>query len=632
VAAKKHAFPDEMQKSLCKELDAAWNSLEWDWRRVEVGFRIAAALAEEYPEIGATYFEEASKVRNGVVFDTKKRATTFLLCTKIALRSFGYLLKRNRESVQNLSDMQSLIASVSSRLDRLRLWTELSLRYYSADRLDDCSRVCRDEVRPLLEDIRPLGHSDFGRALAEAAPALFCCQPETAIEQIKLLRQPLRDSALDSIARYILQRIPPDDAFSAPLDKAYDVDFDDVQKLFRVIGEIENDALSYRLILAIGCTVAHKKRETFSREQKRLVRERILHLSREKFPARGCIEHEGYAIAAEAQAHRIDGTGADWESLAERARCLPNSSDCVYVLLAIASCMPSSVTRVRQTIFDEAEKKANLLVSAHDRFTRLVELADALTVHDNANARRVVTMAGKVWSASEKGVDSTPRHLIDLAHRLDPELAAALAKELDDDPARAQVSRELRSQLEVKSLLGTLGEDELLPLHHREHLPQVAWTALGEINAGTRLPLQADAIWNLLQTAGELPLQLAYPVVSLAICSAGLRFAGTNQSSDILRSIFAGANIAASVTKDLVTRSPHRIQASEVEKPASGVLIANGEKNKAMIWLEQWCSVNVGDSIVICDGYFGLEDLSVVKLLASIARTSRFESSRRRKR
>ena len=115
-------------------------------------------------------------------------------------------------------------------------------------------------------------------------------------------------------------------------------------------------------------------------------------------------------------------------------------------------------------------------------------------------------------------MEERERRVVDLAYRIDPELASSLVALNDSDPVRVAERRQ-RARRRVKVL--KMGADAKVfdedSSGEDTDLPEASWLALGALNAGTGKSLDFKSVHDRLRRSGRLPLTLAYPVVCLCL-------------------------------------------------------------------------------------------------------------------
>jgi hypothetical protein len=169
-------------------------------------------------------------------------------------------------------------------------------------------------------------------------------------------------------------------------------------------------------------------------------------------------------IAAESQIARVQRAKPQlWDNLSARARAIPNVSDKAYVLAIVGAAMLNRDSGKRRAAFEEAISVASDIRSDFDRIHRFVDLASVMMDSESALAKNCLRSAMEsLIKRDASGLRFIQRRIVDLAFKLDPDLAASLASLADDDPARGYARTELKQRLETLKLKKQIIDD--LPL------------------------------------------------------------------------------------------------------------------------------------------------------------------------
>lgn len=620
LLSRKHNVGDS---AVFAERLVAWDqAAEPTCEAVERRFEMAAMLAKVAPVEANLLFDRAIEVRRGLAFSNARRGETYELSVRLAVKALEGLFKGGRESEQNMLDLANVIADVPSRISRIRYWVDVALGFAREGRGDECRKIREKYIRPLLEETRVQPGNRYGSAIVEALPALFQCHGPSALQEIRSLMQPEKDRAVLAVAHFILNKVGPHEPCASPLDGVYDLSYESVVDLLDLAELVERDSSCFQIAKAVCSSMNSTKYRQYTREQKAQTSVRVQRIANEKFPAPGYISHDGYAIVTRAQALQlVSSSRLDWEPLALQARAVNNAADVPLILMLLATCMPSSLAKLKDDIFAEARDRVERLASVHDRLQRLVDLANSLRRTNRGSAKRAVRAAIALLQSSKEGAMPS-KGLIDAVHRIDPEAAEVLAAIHDKDPARAELRKTMRRHLDAMKASESLNdlsfEDE-----RGEMAADAAWLALANLNAGHASALPSDRIWKLIEQAGKWPIQESFPILSLAMTAAARRFAGTDQSATLLRAIFDGAVVASRVVRDISAETKERGRSLDRGAHDLAVLVRVGERAKAMAWLEEWCSRHVTEELVVCDPYFSLADLECVRLVQGIVPAAR---------
>lgn len=395
--------------------------------------------------------------------------------------------------------------------------------------------------------------------------------------------------------------------------------------LCKILGKIESDSLSYGFFSEIVNNVEIKKNKNlYTREQRADLLTRLKGLL-SKFPSPKFIQHEGYRILAEAQIGRLEKIGAaQWDELIARAKTLPNSSDQALVFSQLAEAIPASsaLTARKRQLFADAKVKIEGLSSALDRAIRYEALAKNALDFDRQISRNALRAAIETSTTSDfEDASSVRRRLVDMAYRLDPDFAADISSKLDDDPVRKAKQTELQERLEILKLRDSLqtGNERLLSKKNPNaaQISEAAWMALRSLNSNKITAVSSEKARARVVEASRFPLEQAFAVLAFVIENEVRHYKETPQAAVHLRPLFKacamGAELAYRISAKMRDASiAYRSTIKEIEGRS---LIQAGERDRALEQIRSWVRNKVNQYVKICDPYFGLDDLELVRLI-----------------
>jgi hypothetical protein len=521
-----------------------------------------------------------------------------------------------------------LTRQIPSVRDQAELWNELALRACLQDRREISERLVNDHIKPLIDSIEgdlPLR----GMAIVSVAAAVYVVNQRVAFEYIDTLEQRYRDMACSHICEFLLRKLPVTDAFDPMPHQGYQITSSDVGDICSVLERMENDSGIYHYVTAIADSLASSYgKKTFTAQQRQDAALRIKNLRDSKFPNPRYIRHQGYRVAVDAQVARIGREGLPtWTRLTDEARLIPNRADKSYVLSIIAGAMPSERVTERQSLLSEAKCIIEGIPVMLDRVDHLELLAEKTWRIDEAFAKSCLRSAMQFAVQTDTPeIYRRQRQIVDLAHRLDADLAASLASLADDDPARAAARINLRQRLKVlelnKQIASSVDSGDVLPKAPAKEFASACWVQLGRLNAGRASTLHFESLRDLVRNASVLPLTDAYPILAFAAENAARRWSGTPQGRLSLRPLFEATLVSTDLAERLAMRSAVTLErAKEYGSRASddsNMLVRAGNREEAIRFVRDWLERNRGDYITIADPYFGPEDLDLVRLIASV--------------
>lgn len=627
IIATKHegAVPFALANDFEERLESRWLNVEPYPNRLEVGFKIAALLADDRPELADAIFERTVSLRSDRPVEGSGHSSTLISCLSLATRAYRGVVASNSEVPADRNKIEGLVGSVSDRRIRGKLWAEVALRAHFSGREDVAERIVGSQLRPLIEP--ESWDEDYYRwqTLVEAAPALYRSNPVATEDRLDRLPQPMFDDALNNIANAILRKAVPTDPYKSYADQVVNIDYEEALTLANIGKAAETSGVKYRIIRKLAAAGKHSDRFTY--EQKNTLAEKISEMAAD-FPLAGDVPHEGYNIVGEAAALSLtNGRQKEWDDLRERAQSIPNASDRTYVLGTISEFMPDG--RYGQAgIFEEAVEEAKSIGSVYDSVERLVSLSEVAVQFDQTRSRGCIQEAISLTRGKElDAVQDLQRRAVDIAYRIDREFATDLVNLLDDDPARDQPSdqerlAQLRSyvdrQVEVRKIRdeassrasGTFsGVDQ-------QKVVESGREALGSLNARRMVPFERPVLHDLISELSQFDLSVAYYWYSSVVESAVLKYSRTDEAESILRPLFNSLCNVSSLCGALIRERTERFGTGVSRREREGEsFIVRGDREEALEALRKWVRENVDEVVVICDPYFGPEDVEALQLI-----------------
>ena len=377
-----------------------------------------------------------------------------------------------------------------------------------------------------------------------------------------------------------------------------------------------------------------------------------------KFPCVHGIQHDGYRIYCAANIGRIQKS-TDWTKLIADAKKIPNLADRGFVLAKIASHLPPKHSGLRDQLLAGVVADATALPGGFDRAQALSNVATIYESFDKSKCKKLLVDAMACANESEPVTATTlRRNLIDLSHRIDPDLAQELVSGMDDDPVRIRARLELQHDLNVlaatrdiqtqtakKQSISKPGfrqteNEELNTVPSPAVLPAMAWRALAQLNGGVGIAYSPSELKDFIAGSSALPLSESFPVLNWALSCASKLYANTDQAGTILRQLFDSTCASATLCLGLIARcsvgGSSRESNIPLEMPTDSFIIHAGDSEAAQSVIHEWIIKNVKEFLLICDPYLNVEDIAILRSVLEtrldvavtfVTDLSRFDSS-----
>lgn len=629
---KEESAATDLRSALTDTLFSAWEAVDTDWLKVSVGYDVVSELANSLPLLARDIFNRVAGLKHQYSLYDESTMSAATLALSLSIRAFGGLVAKSVDTPDDGERIGRAIAAISALGAQASLWADLALRYHSHGRTKECADLVKQKLVPLLDSISPQNIQRRRDGLTACAAALYSANPITGTEAILALPSVQRDEAIGNVCEYLLTRTLPDEPYETAARLGYDIDFDRAVEIIHLLHHTERDGQIYYFVKAIVDSVVHSRfRDNFSASQKGEIARLLVELAERKLPNPRNIQHEGFKIVTLLEVNRLGSTAATrpLSSLIAAARAIPNVPDRAYVLAIIAA--SDRDPKRRKELLDESSQIVSSLPMMLDKIDHL-EIVGTLLFDVDAPLAKEYLRQAMQCALQAKGDDLAERRrsLIDTAYRqAGSEYAAALASMISDDPATSKIDKQLRL-IELRKSLAEGGSNETSEHFDKSRavdVARVAWQQLGALNSGRTSALPVSRTIGRLEYASAQPLTIAYPLYAWFIENAVRRLGRPEDMRQIVLPFFQACLLDA----ELAIRAAERSAVSsrrtfdllaEVSRRAEdgSLTIREGEREKAIEFVKQWLSTNLGKYLKISDPYFGPNDLEILKLVLSVRR------------
>jgi len=620
----------ESDNSLLNQINESWDCIDEGWTKIDTGYKIAKILSQTSRDLSQEFLAKTQNTKDELKLDIVSYVSPFIYCLKLAIRAFGGLINNKMFTEHDLEWLEQLITHIPSKGERARLWCDIALRFHTHKEIEYCQKISNDHVRPLITDI-PDDDANFKNSvIIDVAPCLYLGHRNSAIEIISKLPRIQNDSAINAICNFILTKLPPFEPYNDTSKYNYLISYEDAIDICFLLESVNNDQIIYKNIEKVcQSMVSAQARAKFTKEQKNDIAIRLEKIINTKLPDTNNIKHDGYKIISLSLTAALKQyKKQNFDYLINSARQIPNISDRILVNCILASSFPNKERERSKILFMEAEELIDSMPLDLDKIDRLVSLAEMITDSDVSESRRFLKEA---MNQIKDLVDPEITHdqqkrIIDLAHTLDPKLADSLAEVLDDDPARISSKLNIKNELKITDIKKKMLDNkniDYISEQNQSNLSQAAWRNLGSLNARRIEPLRFEIIKDYLNIVSRVPLRNSYPMLSWAIENLTKMYSKTNHAGTYIYPLFEASMLSAELARRIMIRSPKNVISAKITatKPLHSkekTLFGPNERQEAINFLKGWFFDHVGDNLIICDPYFCIDDLEILRILVSV--------------
>ena len=120
--------------SLRETARAAWDALDDNWKKLEIGYEVVVALALSAPDLAKDYVDDANRLKRQLQIGDSETALAATMGLRLAIRAYGGLAAKNLVAVALRERLVGMIGRVGSISDQCQLLAELAVRSYLAGR------------------------------------------------------------------------------------------------------------------------------------------------------------------------------------------------------------------------------------------------------------------------------------------------------------------------------------------------------------------------------------------------------------------------------------------------------------------------------------------------------------------
>ncbi|KAB2952144.1 ATP-binding protein [Heliorestis acidaminivorans] len=616
-----------IKNDILSNLEKNWTKMDVEWDKVNVGFNIAGILTEYTYENAKKYIESTQEIRENIELSTAVSGNAYIIFIRLAIMAYSGLQIKSNDTVEDLEYIKKLIKLVPSNSEQASLWSDLALRLYLNNKRIECEKIMSMNVRPLLYDIKFKDLIAYHSLIVDTAPALYKTHSQTTIEIIEDLPRDKKDSAYEKIIQFLISKLPLFEPFDFTNYTSAYLTYEDITDICFILQKIQTDYLIVRFISIITDIVKNlTKKNQITKNQLNEIICKIENIITEKLPDKNNIMHYGYVILAQVYMTKIKKTNSEnWRLLIDETEKITNVSDKSFLFSSLASEMPIKEQKKREDLIKKAKDLADTIPTTWDKLDRYETIAYEAWNVNKTFSKKIFEEAMKITLSYNNNKNypfkKYQHKLIDITYKLDPEFASFLASQIDDDPARIKIKRELLEHMEVlnykKQITSKRSNTEQFDKKKISHLPHIAWNLLSSLNAGRITPLHIEQTREFVRIASSLSLAESYPIFLWILKNLIVRNANTDQANIFIRPVLVAMLFGAELTLKLAGRTIQQLTSQKSHRPSNIVYINCGERNKAMEAIEEWIKSNPIEYIYICDSYFGPSELEILLLISS---------------
>lgn len=610
------------------ELISGWEEIDIGWRRVDIGFKISTMLSNISMEDARKFVEKVEECRETLNFYDSNFSSSYVYLLRLLIKTYNTLVEFDENEVSDYQLIKELIDAIPSRGERAILWSEIALIFFQKENYKLASEITRDHVYGNIEKISDLDRRYKYHVVSITAPSMYYWHKNLTLEMLEKINYDFRELALHNIANYIFTKHSVLEPYDNDFDKGFVIKYEELLDLCEIISYVKHDSSATLKIVDVLESLDHRK-SRLTKQQVSDIKSRIREIIEKNFPMENHILHEGYKVVCLSYLYKSGHDKArpnDWKELIQRANDIPNLSDRIFTKIEIASNIPTKQLEILENLIDEIENDINDVNMILDKVSKYEHLAKSLVLKKKNNTKQYLKNAMQLTINNENEYGNSyaeiRKSIIDLSYRVDSKFAESLVSLTDDDPVRQKMKEEMNEELSINELKTEMINEKN---NHKlkDSYPQysyASWKLLASLNANRIKPLSIKSSMNYLNIASKMPLTKSYPIYSWIISNARVK---NTAKTDLmfLRDLFKYMTVVSKFSLSLNAKGKillNDFNENFRKENELGVLIRSGERDIAIEYICKWFEEEVEDYLLICDPYFGPNELEIINELDKV--------------
>lgn len=591
---------------------------------VDLCFKAAEALGRTSLDAAVRMYDKGSAIREKINPATPGALHLLRLCVSLAARTLKPVISAGLFSDKDYLRFTTLVDQIPCLLSKMDAYADLAARAWSVKRFELCGRIVREKCYPLIEEAELINSQLARRLIKVCFPAARCAHGPSAYAYLKRLEQEDAEDALYEAALLILRKLPPNDPYWNNDFEKCRLATEDGYDMVEILQYTATDSGFYWTLEAIIQAMTSKTNKlTFTAQQRADYARRIHAFIDDKLPDKRNITHDGYKIAARAQAYRLEEVSfARWEQLEKDAKQIGNTADQGYVLVALSKCLPAKYDSHKKRLLEEALKLFDKIPSPIDRLSHYQGYANAASKDAVASAKETLRRAFLLSSEIDDNAraERHRRELIDIADRIDPALAEKLIEQIDDDPARARAKADLKRSVAVVKTKREIANAKAIKdvsSCDRALIAPAAWKNVAALLAGRLETKSSDVMSEYVLLSCTSGLQSSYPMLAWFIENAACKHTQEAEVAEYLVPLCDG--LLGTVEMTLAVLSAAASQKSSIADfppdERDGLMVTPRDRAHALQFIREWLRANAVEYIKFSDPYFSPSDVQFLRMI-----------------
>jgi hypothetical protein len=626
LASKNTVWSERLSESYKQMIKTNWSQIEADWDKIDSGFTIASDVSKIDRDFAKEIFDESVEMKKQNWLDSKAVATSYITSLRLVLKAYVALIKNHENKSQDLTLFTEIINRIPSEIERLKLWTELSINILLTENTALLKTIYNKHISPLVTSIIK-NKRDIDRII-ESFIVVHYLNPELAVELIEKLSIFNKEAAYVRISDFYIEKRNPFENYEGELLFNKPV-YDDIFKSVNLLKGLQTDYLIYGQICVIATAI---KNGSISIQQKIEIKGKIAEIIAKKLPDQSNIKHEGYLILCEIILQTIDKDAkVSWNSFLERAEEINNVSDRLFIKAQFLKYLPSPQSKnktITQSIIQKIFEDVQNLTSHYEYVERVVELSKVMYQYEKSRWQVLVNKAFNLSCDFENGIEKYDyqRTILDSMYRIDEDFAKTLIVKNSTSTENSGFDKKLLkdhyNNLELAKKIKNNKNVNELKVEGNRHIINAIYSAQGSLNSGKLITKKISDVAQYLKVGKNVPLTYSYPVYSYFLLnSSNLRLTKGQKSEislmqrRIFDSLLKGIKLIEVLSQKRKFENSSSNQLLIDQDFSENLVVRPNTREEAVNYIRDWIIDEAEEFIVITDPYLQPKDIEIIKFI-----------------
>lgn len=626
VLCKNHIWKCKLEKSIKSKILNEWDRADSDWEKINIGFIIAEKLSLYDLKFSKECFNKTEELKQSIWVESSAIAFTYINLISLLLKSFFSLLNTKSNTDADYNAIKRMIKTIPSRINRLKLWTELSINSYLYDDLTLSKKVFNEEI---ISTFQGLEQDNYNISNSLDTLIIFHIFNTNLTDEILLkLNDTQREEACSKICRFHISRRNPYESYDDEISK-YNSNYGDIIKAISLLTHINSDNELYPLIDEIYKAIKGNK-EHFSKMQVDEIAKKLKIIIGTKLPDLKNIKHDGYKIISLLKIELISKQNPNWNEFVDEARKIPNLSDRILVKANLLESLPFEKLdpKTKSELFEEVIIELRDLKSHFEFVERVSQISDKMFEINKNKWKEIVSDAFNASNEFKKGDEKfkAQKNIIDSIYRLEPSYAKELLKSFDSEARESKNAFLLKNHLKTLEMTSKIKNNE--KIEDKEKLNKKIiidsiHRSYKALNSGKILPKKVPEVIKYLSLCNNLPLHETIFVYRYYLTNcAKIKTSKNNSYAEVNRDNFTQIlkliDLVQILSKQKRNKNKSISKYFNSEELFTQKMINYTSKEGALEYIREWLEEEMKEYVVIVDPYFSPEDIEILKIIKEI--------------